>query len=233
MDIAKALTFVVDDERWITKVIIGAVIMFFSFLIIPIFFIAGYMIQIVRNVMDGLEHPLPEWEDWGKLFKDGLVYSIAGFIYTLPIWLLMCCGLIFFIPAASTEGNISEIMAGIGILAMVVLFCLVFLVIAALALIGPAIAIQYAREGTLSACLRFGEVIGITRDHIGDVLITLVIVMALSFAISLPSAIPFIGWIVTLAASVYLVIVSGHLYGQIGAKVGGAPKEKEFDPVVE
>jgi len=226
MDIAKALTFVFEDERWITKVLLGTVILFFSFLIFPIFFFAGYMIQIVRNVMGGLEHPLPEWQDWGKLFKDGLVYTIAGLIYTLPVWLLMCCSLAFFIPAAGTEGDLSEILAGIGLLAMSVMLCLIVLVIAALALIGPAIAIQYAREGTLSACLRFSEVFSITREQIGNVLLALVIILGLSFAISIPSAIPFIGWIVTIVASAYVGIVTGHLYGQIGAIDSGPSKEK-------
>ncbi|MDX1414755.1 MAG: DUF4013 domain-containing protein [Candidatus Promineifilaceae bacterium] len=233
MDVNKAFTFVFDDERWITKVLIGSVLLFFSFLIVPVFFFAGYMIQIVRNVMDGLENPLPEWEEWGRLFKDGLVYTIAGLIYTLPIWILMCCSLIFFIPAAGVEGDIGEILAGVGILSMIVVSCLMLLFVIALALIGPAIAIQYARESTLSATLRFSEVIGMTRDHIGDVLIVLLIILGLSFAISLPAAIPFVGWIITLAASVYVGLVTGHFYGQIGAKVGGSPKEKAFDSPVE
>ena len=72
MDINRALTFVTDDDRWISKLLIGTVIIFFSFLIIPLFFFYGYIIQIVRNVMAGEKNPLPEWTDWGKLFKDGL-----------------------------------------------------------------------------------------------------------------------------------------------------------------
>ena len=44
MDINKAVTFVFKDERWIVKILLGAVMVFFSFLIIPIFFLYGYMI---------------------------------------------------------------------------------------------------------------------------------------------------------------------------------------------
>ena len=120
-------------------------------------------------------------------------------------------------------------MRFVGILAMVVVSCLMLLFFIALALIGPAIAIQYAREGTLSATLRFSEVIGMTREHIGDVLIALLIILGLSFVISLPAAIPCVGWIIALAASAYVGLVTGHLYGQIGAKAGGSAKEKAFD----
>lgn len=232
MDINKAITYVFKDERWIIKTLIGALVLFFSFLIIPVFFLYGYMIKIMRNVMDGLEEPLPEWEDWGQLLKDGFAVIVATLVYTLPIWILMCCSILFFIPAAGTEGNAAEILAGIGVLAMVVMSCLIFLFAIALALISPAIAIQYAREGNLSACFRFSEVLAMTRDNIGDILITLLVIFGLSFALSLVGLIPFIGWIISFLTSVYLIFVTGQLYGQIGAKIGGMPKEKEFDPAV-
>ncbi len=232
MDINKAVRFVFDDERWINKTLIGVVVLLVSFLIFPIFFLYGYMIKVMRNVMDGVEDPLPEWEDWGQLFKDGFMVIVAGLIYTLPIWLLMCCSLLFFIPAAGTEGEISDILAGIGVLSMMVMSCLVLLFVIAYALIGPAIAIQYAREGNLSATLRFSEVIGMTRDNIGDILITLLVLLGLSFVLSLVGIVPLIGWVISLAGSVYVIFVTGHLYGQIGAKIGGTAKEKEFDPVV-
>ena len=232
MDVNKALTFVTEDDRWVTKILIAVVIFILSIFIIPIFFLYGYMIQIIRNVMDGVENPLPEWDDWGTLFKDGIALFVAGIVYTLPIWLLMCCSFAFFIPAAGTEGDMAEIMAGIGTLSMFVMFCIMFIFIIALMLIGPAISIQYAREDNLSACFQFSEVIGIARDNIGDILIALVVVFAVSFVISLVSWIPIVGWIVALAGNAYIIFVTGHMYGQIGAKVGGAPKEKEFDPVV-
>ncbi len=234
MDINKALTFATDDDRWITKLAIGAILLILSFLIIPGFFVSGYMIQIVRNVMDEVEKPLPEWKNWGKLFMDGLNLVIAGLVYTLPVWLLVCCSFAFFIPSASLEGDAADIMAGIGVLAIIVMSCLVFILALALMVIGPAIAIQYAREDTLSATFQFSEVIGIARENIGDILIALVVIFAIGAVLGLIFAIPVIGWIIYLAGSVYIYFVAGHMYGQIGAKMGGssAPKEKEFDPVM-
>ena len=232
MDINKALTFVTRDDRWITKLLIGGVLVLLSFLIIPILFVQGYLVHIVRNVMDGAEEPLPEWEQWGKLLKDGFNLLIAGLVYTLPVWLLMCCSFIFFIPAAVTEGGVAEIMAGIGVISMMLMSCLFFLFIIAFALIQPAITIQYAREDSLSACLRFSEVLGITRDNIADIVIAVAIVLGLGFVLSLVGIVPIIGWIISIFASVYVIFVSGHLYGQIGAKIGGAPKEKGVEPAI-
>lgn len=232
MDIKKALTFVTEDDRWIIKILIGGVLVFLSFLIIPILFVQGYLVHIVRNVMDGVEEPLPEWEQWGKLLKDGFNLTVAGLVYTLPIWLLMCCSFMFFIPAAVSEGGVAEIMAAIGVTAMVLMSCLLFLFIIAFTLIEPAITIQYAREDSLSACFRFSEVLGMTRDNIADIIIAVAIILGLSFVLSLVGIVPIIGWIISIFASVYVIFVSGHLFGQIGTKVGGAPKEKEVEPAI-
>ncbi len=233
MDINKALTYVMDDDRWITKLLIAIVMIFLSFFIVPIFFLYGYLVQIIRNVMDGVENPLPEWDNWGGLFKDGLSLFVAGIVYTLPIWILMFCSFLFFIPAMGSSGDAAEVLAGVGVFAMFIMMCLVFIFAIALMLIGPAIAIQYARTDSLSACFQFGEVIGIARDNIGDIVIALVVVFAVGFVLSLVGIIPILGMLVILAGNAYILFVTGHMYGQIGAKAGGgSSKEKEFDAVM-
>ena len=90
MDIGKAFSFVTEDERWVSKLGIGALIAFFSFLIIPIPLLWGYMVGVARNVKDGVPDPMPEWDDWGRLYKDGLAIIVAQLVYTLPFWLLSC-----------------------------------------------------------------------------------------------------------------------------------------------
>lgn len=219
MDISKSLTFVLSDDRWLKKFLVGTIIIFFSFLIIPMFFFYGYMIEIVRNVMDDLDYPLPEWDNWGKLFKEGFALFLVGFVYTLPIWLLTCCSLLFIIPGASMEGEISDAILGIGIVALMGLLCLMFIFIAAYALISPAIMIQYARKGEISACFRLNEIVAITRDNIGDVLLTLIVLFGLSMVLSLVFIVPILGWFIAFGASIYLGFVTSHLYGQIGAKI--------------
>jgi hypothetical protein len=92
MDVGKSLTYITEDERWISKLLVALVVSCFSFLFFPIFFLIGYAIAITRNVKDGVAHPLPEWEDWGKLFMDGLYVFVAQFVYTLPFLLIMCVG---------------------------------------------------------------------------------------------------------------------------------------------
>ena len=90
--------------------------------------------------------------------------------------------------------------------------------------------IQYAREGEFGALFRFGEIIAIIRNHMADILIaflvTLVAVFAIGIVTSILSIIPCLGWIaaviIGLAMGPYIQFVTGHLYGQIAAKLPGS-----------
>ena len=232
MDIGKALSYTFSDERWIVKLVIGGLLMLFSWLIVPLIFVIGYLVRIVRNVMAGFEHPLPEWDEWGDMFRDGLNLGIAYFIYMIPIWILACCSLTVLAPAGFTEGDVSEMMAVLGGGTSLLLMCLMGLFALLVAVLGPAITIQYAREGSIGACLQVGEVINITRTQLGNIILALLVLFGLNFVLGLLGIIPIVGWVISLAASIYSLFVTGHLYGQIGTMVGGSPKEKMLDAEV-
>ena len=88
MDIGQAFSFVFEDEEWIVKILLGAVLM-----LIPIFgqcALMGYGIAIVRNVKAGEPRPLPDWGNLGEYFMDGLMFWVATLIYALPIFILIC-----------------------------------------------------------------------------------------------------------------------------------------------
>jgi len=36
--------------------------------IVAFLFISGYSVVVTRNVMDGVEQPLPDWDDWGTCY---------------------------------------------------------------------------------------------------------------------------------------------------------------------
>src|SRR5438132_12450645 len=84
-DFVKPLGFVFDDPRWIPKVLLGGVFALASIVFIGIFFIYGYLARLVRNVIDGVEPPLPEWDDLGEFFYEGLRLFAVGLVYALPI----------------------------------------------------------------------------------------------------------------------------------------------------
>jgi hypothetical protein len=218
-----------DDKTWLSKLLIGVLMSVLSFLIVPALILQGYVVKIIRRVMGGDWDSLPEWDDWGKLLKDGFFVTVAEIVYTLPFIILMIIGI------AATGGMASLAEGGSDFAAVattgggLVMVCLIILFVVALLFLMPAILIQYAIKDDFGACFRFGEVFDIVRNHTADILIvflvSVVAAIVLSLVIGILAIIPCLGWIaailIGLAVGPYVSYVTGHLYGQIAAKVLG------------
>lgn len=230
MDIAKAFTFVGEDDEWLVKMGIGAVISLFSFLFFPAFLLAGYMVAVTRNVQNGLKQPLPEWDDWGRLFKDGLFVAIGQFVYTLPVWLLSCVGVAATVGFSELDQFSADAATAIVGTTWAVLGCLMAIVLIAIFFISPAVIIQYVRYEEFGAVFRVGEVLAIARDNVGKIIMAVVASFVASLVLSVGIAalniIPCLGAIagvlIGILAGPWLVAAIGHMYGQIAA--GGKTK---------
>jgi hypothetical protein len=234
MDVAKAFTFVTEDERWMGKIGIGAAISLASILIIPIPLLVGYMVGITRNVKEGVERPLPEWDDFGQLFKDGLSVMVGQIVYTLPFWVIMCIALVASVGLGSMADISEDVMAAGFLATWGLVICLSLIFALALLFLSPALVIQYVNTNELGAMFRFGEVVAIARENVGDIVIAALASFAASLVLSIVlSAINFIpclgqiaSIVIGIAAGPYLTAVTGHLYGQIAAQ--GDSKEAKF-----
>lgn len=227
MDINKAIRFVLDDAQWIKKVLIGALLTVFSFLIVPALMLSGYLIKIIRQVMNGEWDGLPEWDDYGEFLKDGFFVTVAQLIYTLPFILLMLIGGLAtggFAAMAGSE-DAAGLIAGGGFLLM---FCLILIVAIAFLFLTPAIMIQYAIKDDLAACFRFGEIMDIIRNNLADILIVFLVTVAAGVALSIVTGIASatlilipVAILLSVAFGPFISYVTAHLYGQIAAKVLG------------
>jgi hypothetical protein len=238
MDIGKALGFVFEDEEWLKKLLLGTAI-----LLIPIFggfAVLGYAIAVVRNVMAGESKPLPAWQDLGSYFMDGLMFWVATLIYALPLVIFVClAALPWGVTAAFAENErVMDVLGTVSIVLTAGAGCLVSLYGILLALLVPVLQIRFAESGELGACLRFGEVFSFLFANIGGIIISqllmwaagIVIGLVLGLLTAVVSLIPICGWILSfvlsllmLPVSVWLMVFSAHLYGQIGRRAGVAP----------
>ena len=229
MDFAKAFSFFYEDEDWIKKLGIGALIVLVGILLagIPLILLAGYELAVARNVAKGSDRPMPEWDDWGEFFKDGAMVFVAQLVYSLPIILTVCVGMVPLILAGDNE----DLAAVAGIL-YIGCSCVAILFGLLIALLTPAIKMQYLKHGTIGACLKFGEVIQITRDNMSDMLMYVVGVIGAGLLVSLISSISVITicgpFILMFVAPIWQKLVSGHLIGQIMQKLDGNKVDPSF-----
>jgi hypothetical protein len=89
IDFGRAFTFVTEDPDWIKKVLIGGVFTLLASLIVGIFFVVGYWVRLLRRIVAGEARPLPEWDDLGGLFSDGLKVLGVWLVHILAIGLVI------------------------------------------------------------------------------------------------------------------------------------------------
>lgn len=233
MDFGKAFTFFTQDPSWISKFAIGALIVLISPLLLglPIVLLVGYQLAQTRLVMEGETERLPTWDNLGQLFMDGLNLTIALLVYSSPALLLFCIGFGFtFLPAFSGSEEAAAAFAGISIGIWILMMCLVLIISLALAVVTPALNVQYVRYGTLGSLFRFGEVLQLTREHLGEIVMAWLALIVANLVLQLVigvSAITICGpFILALAGPVWIMAATGHLYGQIAvaSEKGAGPK---------
>lgn len=224
MDFGKAFMFMFEDEEWLKKLGIGTALGLLMLILIPtvilwVFpFIAllGYSLVTLRNVMNGVERPLPEWEDWGEFFGLGFKIFAATFIWALPIILLtlpLGIGSAFIDQSGGAEG--------IGIAMVLCGSCLVLLWGLFITLLTPALYVRIAATGRFAAAFEFGSLFAFTRDNLGNVIVALlllIVVGLIASAVAMLGVIAlFVGLLITIPfATLWQYLVQAHLFGQIG-----------------
>ena len=226
MDIGKSFRFVFDDKDWATKLLLGLLIS-----IVPILNLAwnGYLVQLVRNVSEDAEFPLPEWSDFGDKFVKGLILFLVAILYALPVVIvIVVIALGGLATGLSTDGNITDtvasIFAGVGIL----LGCLITVYLLALTFYLPAVYVHFSREGTFGSCFEIGKIINLISANIGEYLTAWIVSLLFGIVIGVIASILFtilalivcIGWILALILAGFLTVwptaVIAHMFGQIG-----------------
>lgn len=246
MDIGKSFSYPFEDNQWVSKMGLGALIS-----LVPVLNFAwtGYMVGILRNMMNGAPQPLPNWDDFGKKFMDGLILAVAGFVYALPILILSCLPLSVMTVPAFLSGNqdmqgLSDAITGVGGAMFAGLACLFAVYGLVLSVIFPAIFVVYAREGTFASCFRLREVFNIIGKNAGpfftawgiSIVASLVVGLVVGFAQMVLNLIPCVGWVISIILSlgvvVYTSMIYSHLFGQFGQRAyGQAPLITADQPV--
>ena len=179
--------------------------------------------------MKGEERPLPDWDEFGQLFIDGLIIIVSILVYALPIILISLCGsAIGFLTADSGGGWTTG-----GIVGNSLFGCIALLYGLALAFLTPALFIQYARTGEFGTLFQVGEVVAIARGNLVDILLAIIVIFVanfLLFIIGVISVITICGpLIVFTAGTAWVYYTTAHLYGQIGRKMNDNNLETAYD----
>ena len=218
MDIERSVKYVFEDEEWLTKMLIGAVVN-----VVPIvnFAAAGYAMQAAKNSIDGQDTPLPEWSDFGAQFVKGLMAFVGALIYFLPLVLVSCVLGVLAGVASDYGGD-----AGSGLVSICLgLLNLVYGVIAGFIL--PAALTRYVVTDEFAAMFRFGEVFAYIKDNLGNYVMAVIVMILIGIVASLVGSLACgIGLLFT---SFWGMMVYAHLFAQVYVE---SEQVVSVDPVI-
>lgn len=120
--------FPFQGPDWANRFILGCALLFAGWVvpILPVLFVYGYALEVMRRVIDGEEPSLPPWQDWGRLFVDGLRAFTVSLVYLLPAALISLGSMGLYFASFSFLVREQQ-MFGVIIVAMAILFIGIFL----------------------------------------------------------------------------------------------------------
>lgn len=219
-------------KEYQSRLLIGVGLTAFSFVIpfLPLIFVYGYLVQVLRRLIQGDAPTLPPWEDWGQIALDGLKFLGITLVYTLPGMVVGLVGMgtyfiwPFFIPALERSGNdllIIIIVFG----SMIALFLALALSILLLGLGTfplPMALAHFAKRGEFGAVFRLREIFGLIRRNLGAYSLAWIIVLGVGMLFYLIFSVTYLSIVLCCftpvingVLSFYMLTVAAALFGRV------------------
>ena len=207
-DFVKPFAFVFQDPQWVSKILIGGLFELAAIFIVGIFFVVGYNAQLARNVIAGLESPLPEWDNLGGYFSEGLKLAVIVLIYTLP---LIIFAVAVFVPAVMMAGSSHDALSNLGGVMMTCAWCIFFPLSLLFAFYIQGALLFAVVERDFGAAFQVGRILGFIRDNLGNYIVAFVVYLVARFAAPLGLILCCIGVVFT---SFWALLVATHGFAQ-------------------
>ncbi len=203
MDFGLAFSCPFQDEEWVKKVILTAVISLIPF--IGQFALIGWLVELTRRVIRGDAEPLPDWADFGGILVLGLKMFAIGFVYAIPLMFVA-------IPMAIFDALIdSDSAVALYTIVTLCFSCFALIYGLALAFFVPAAVGELAATDNLGAAINPTNIIAHVRAAPSAYLLAFLGTIVAGFLSGFGIILCFVGVILT---AVYASAVQGHLYGQ-------------------
>ncbi|HOI40228.1 MAG TPA: DUF4013 domain-containing protein [Methanobacterium sp.] len=163
------------------KVLILGVICIASILLVPIFLVYGYVFRIIKATLAGIDE-LPEFDEIGDMFVDGLKIFVVSIVYAIPIYILYGIMYVLGIGMMSTASYTDYTAATSAVFGLMSLLYIVIMIVAIIISLFELMAIANMAyyDGELGAAFRFSEILEhISRIGWGKYIITLIVIWIL------------------------------------------------------
>ncbi|WP_138005194.1 DUF4013 domain-containing protein [Halalkalirubrum salinum] len=208
----------------VKTILIGGLLLILSPLLLPVFTVTGYILEVIRRTSSGNDEP-PAFEAWVDTTVDGAKASVIVFVYlVLPALILTIAAAIAAVSvlsASSLPPRLATLsgVVGFGVVVLVGLFGVVI----ALAgmYISPAAIAHYADTGRIrdGFAIRTLWPALVDRTYAMGWLTAAALIIAGGIVSGLVGAIPVAGFIAAAFVSFYAVVAAYYVIGHTWADV--------------
>lgn len=218
IDFGRAFSFYFEDPDWVKKTLIGGglylagtiglVLLGAGLLLYAM--VSGYAMRVMQRAYAGDPRPLPEWEDYGGMMRDGfklllLTLAHAAVFFGLPF-------LVILIMTTITGAAHSDALSGLMAL-MILLIQLVSMLLAlGLGVYLPSAVARMTLYQRLGAGFEFKENLALIKRNPANYGIALLIILLTHFVSQLGVILCCVG---VFATSFWSVCVLGWVMGEV------------------
>jgi hypothetical protein len=219
--ISESLDYLRNSDDAVRTVVIGGVLGFLSFLLIPTFFVIGYLLRVIRAAGAGDEQA-PAFDDWGDMGIEGVKAFAVTFVWSL-IPVAIASVLVFFGVLGVASNNSG--LGAVGFLLLLVSALVTLILSLALAYVLPAVLANFAHEGTIGSGFDFGTIRQVVtdREYARGWVYAFAVILGVAVVIGVINVIPLLGQLITFVlgpfAFFYASVAAYYIIGKTFAEV--------------
>jgi hypothetical protein len=177
LDFGRALSFFFQDPKWVSKIAIGSIFSVLSMFVVGGVFISGYAVRLLRRSARGEPYPLPEWDDLGGMFVEGLQVMGVYLAHILPAVVAMMVLMVPVAIAGESRGDSPPAL----LLVVIPMMLLASLAFVAVLVYFPAALTRLAVEDRLGAAFEIGNNWAYLRRNFSNYLLAIVVFLVANF----------------------------------------------------
>ena len=220
LDFGKALRFFFEDPSWVSKIVLGSLFTLLSFVLVGSFFVAGYVVRLIRRTVKGEEHPLPEWDDLGGIFSDGARAMAVYLGHIVPLALVVALLGLAAAGAATSSHDAPATLRMMAVAVMLAGYILLSLVGVALLVYLPAAIVRFVTQDRVAAAFDYRENFLFIKRNLGNYGLAIVTYLAASFLSQFGIILFCVG---IFPATFWSTAVFGYVMGEV-ARRDAAPR---------
>jgi hypothetical protein len=220
IDIETTAKYPLASDDWIKTVGIGGVLTLFSFLLVPILPVYGYLVRVLRAGMDDSPEP-PVFDNWGELVREGVVAFVVILVYQLIPLVVFAVTVGGSVAAMATGSRAGAGLGIAGLIGGITVSGILALVFGYFGLVGLG---NFARKGTLGSAFDVSLItdVALSREYAVPWLYGVGFVLVAGVVTSLLNVVPVLGAIVGVFVVFYSQICAFKLWGMGFAAATGA-----------